>query len=225
MATVSRTLRLLLVDDDPMVRTGLRMMLDGASAGGDTVRVVGEAADGVEVPEALAAHACDVVLMDLRMPRVGGIEATAQLRTRVGAPEVVVLTTFHTDDEIVGALRAGASGYLLKDTPPADIVAALQRVVDGDAVLSPGVTRRLIERTVTGSGSADAARRQLGRLSERERQVADLIAEGRTNAEIAATLYLSVATVKAYVSALLTKLEVSNRTQVALLVHAAPPGM
>lgn len=221
MASVSRTLRVLLVDDDPMVRAGLRMMLDGAAAGEDTIAVVGEAADGAEVPSALAEHPTDVVLMDLRMPRVGGIEATQRLRKSPSPPEVVVLTTFHSDDEIVGALRAGASGYLLKDTPPAEIVAALQRVADGDAVLSPGVTRRLIERTVSGAAPSDRAREQLSRLSERERQVADLVAEGRTNAEIAATLYLSVATVKAYVSALLTKLQLDNRTQVALLVHAA----
>ncbi|CAM3505040.1 response regulator transcription factor [Occultella aeris] len=214
-----RTLRVLLVDDDALVRAGLTMMLDGTSAAGTTVRVVGEAGDGDEVPDALAAHPCDVVLMDLRMPRVDGITATERLRSAPGAPEVVVLTTFHTDAEIVGALRAGASGYLLKDTPPTDIVTALARVANGDAVLSPEVTRHLIARTVGEVGPREAARKRLDRLSEREAEVAREIARGATNAEIASALFLSVATVKAYVSTVLTKLGVGNRTQIALLVH------
>ncbi|WP_268958135.1 response regulator transcription factor [Occultella glacieicola] len=214
-----RTLRVLIVDDDALVRAGLTMMLDGAGTDATTIRVVGEAGDGDEVPDALAAHPSDVVLMDLRMPRVDGIAATERLRATPGAPEVVVLTTFHTDAEIVGALRAGASGYLLKDTPPQEIVAALARVADGDAVLSPEVTRHLISRTVGEVGPREAARRRLDRLSEREAEVAREIGRGATNAEIAVALFLSVATVKAYVSTVLTKLEVGNRTQIALLVH------
>src|SRR3954468_155158 len=133
--------RVLLVDDDALVRAGLAMMLDGAEG----IRVVGEAADGDEVPAAVDAHAPDVVLMDLRMPRINGIVATRRLRQRRNAPEVIVLTTFDSDDNVVRALRAGASGFLLKDSPPAQISAAIRRVAAGDPMLSPGITRRLMD--------------------------------------------------------------------------------
>lgn len=214
-------LRVLIVDDDPLVRAGLTMMLDGARSADAAIAVVGEATDGDEVSGALDAHPCDIVLMDLRMRRVDGITATRRVRDRPHPPEVVVLTTFHTDEEILGALRAGAAGYLLKDTPPARIVQSLHQVADGESILSPEVTRRLIDRAVGAAGPSERARALLAGLSERELQVATAIARGRTNAQIAGELFLSVATVKAYVTAVLAKLEVGNRTHIALLVQEA----
>jgi len=217
--------RVLIVDDDALVRAGLSMILGGAPE----VRVVGEAADGDEVPAAVAACRPDVVLMDIRMPRVDGLAATAAVRQLPDPPEVLVLTTFDADEYVLRALRAGASGFLLKDTPPAEIIQAVRRVAAGEATLSPAVTRRLIAH-VTGSGAAgrrdadlrrEQAVRRLATLSEREREVAVAIGRGWSNAEIARELFMSVATVKAYVSRLLTKLELNNRVQVALLVHDA----
>ncbi len=211
------TTRVLVVDDDPLVRAGLTMMLDGA----DGIAVVGEASDGDEVPALLDRHPVDVVLMDLRMPRLDGVRATARLRARAGAPEVVVLTTFDSDEEILGALRAGANGFLLKDTPPQQIADAVRRAAMGESILSPTVTRRLIDHAVDHGGVAALARRRLAGLTEREREVVRAIGQGRTNAEIAGELFLSLATVKAHVSQILLKLELSNRTQVALLAHDA----
>ncbi|GAA2373134.1 DNA-binding response regulator [Catellatospora methionotrophica] len=210
-------IRLLIVDDDPLVRAGLSMML----AGLDDLRVVGEAADGTEVPAAVAAHTPDIVLMDIRMPRMDGLAATELLRRRPGAPEVVVLTTFDADEQVLRALRAGASGFLLKDTPPAELVRALRRVATGEPMLSPSVTRQLIDQVTAGTGAARAARAQqvLGRLTAREREVAAAIGQGLSNAEIGVRLHMSVATVKAYVSRLLAKLELNNRVQIALLAH------
>jgi len=220
---VSAPVRVLIVDDDPLVRGALSMILGGVP----DLAVVGEAADGAEVPAAVAAHAPDVVLMDIRMPRVDGLAATEALRATADPPEVLVLTTFDADEQVLRALRAGASGFLLKDTPPAEIVAAVRRVAAGEATLSPAVTRKLIAH-VTGTApvpGADPKReravRLLDGLSEREREVAVLLGRGRTNAEISAELFMSVATVKAYVSRLLTKLDLNNRVQVALLVQDA----
>lgn len=220
MAAVNAPVRVLVVDDDPFVRAALTMMLDGA----DGVAVVGEAADGDEVPRALERHVVDVVLMDLRMVRVDGVRATAGVRARQHPPAVIVLTTFDSDEEILGALRAGASGFLLKDTPPAQIVDAVRRVAAGEPILSPSVTRRLIEQSVEHADEADhadRARERLQRLSDRERQVVRAIGRGSSNAEIAAAMYLSVATVKSHVSQILAKLDVDNRTQIALIAHAA----
>jgi DNA-binding NarL/FixJ family response regulator len=211
--------RVLIVDDDALVRAGLTMILSGA----DDVAVVGEAADGGEVPAAVAAHRPDVVLMDIRMPRVDGLAATEALRRRADAPEVIVLTTFDADEFVLRALRAGASGFLLKDTPPIEILQAVRKVALGEATLSPTVTRRLIAHVAgppPNSARADSVR-LLERLSERERDVALALGQGRSNAEISAELFMSVATVKAHVSRLLTKLELNNRVQVALLVHDA----
>jgi DNA-binding NarL/FixJ family response regulator len=193
------------------------MMLDGAHG----IAVVGEAADGDEVPAALDAHAPDVVLMDLRMPRMDGIAATRRLRVRRNPPEVIVLTTFDTDDHVLRALRAGASGFLLKDTPPERIVEAIRRVAAGDPILSPGITRRLMDRVAGEAGAYERARAALAGLSPRERDVALAVARGRSNAEIAAELFMGVATVKAHISHILTKLDLTNRTQIALLAHDA----
>jgi DNA-binding NarL/FixJ family response regulator len=209
--------RVLVVDDDALVRAGLVMMLDGIHG----ISVVGEAADGDEVARAADAHAPDVVLMDLRMPRVDGITATARLRRRRPAPEVIVLTTFDTDENILHALRAGASGFLLKDTPPARLVEAVRQVAEGEPILSPRITRRLMDRAAVQAGTYQRARAALAALSPREDEVVLAVARGRSNAEIADELAMSVATVKAHVSHILTKLNLDNRTQIALLAHDA----
>jgi len=210
-------IRVLLVDDDALVRAGLSMMLNGA---GDLV-IVGEADDGDQVPAAVAKHKPDVVLMDLRMPRVDGITATRRLRAAPQPPEVIVLTTFDADENVLGALRAGASGFLLKDAPPAQIAEAIRRVAAGDPILSPAVTRRLMRRAADQETTKEQARRQLAGLSPREREVVQAIAEGQTNAEIASSLLMSVPTVKAHVTHILTKAGLANRTQIALLAHDA----
>ena len=211
------TVRVLIVDDDALVRSALAMLLDGANG----IRVVAEAGDGSEVPAALDAHPVDVVLMDLRMPRVDGITATARTLARADPPAVVVLTTFDADEGVLRALRAGAAGFLLKDTPPADLVAAVRTVAAGDPILSPRITRRLMERAAADSGARDRARAALAGLSEREREVAAAVGRGSSNGEIAAELHLGVATVKAHVSHVLLKLGLDNRTQIALLVNDA----
>ncbi|MET7335828.1 response regulator transcription factor [Nonomuraea sp. NPDC005650] len=210
-------IRVLLVDDDALVRAGLSMMLDGTAG----IAVVAEAADGQEAVTATDAHAPDVVLMDLRMPRVDGITATRRLRARARPPEVIVLTTFDTDENILHALRAGASGFLLKDTPPPQIVEAVTRVAAGDPILSPRITRRLMERTVAQAGAYERARAALAALTPREYEVAVAIGRGRANADIAAELAMGITTVKAHVSNILTKLDLDNRTQIALLAHDA----
>ena len=217
------SIRLLIVDDDALVRAGLAMMFADTA----DLEIVGEAADGTEVMAAVDAHAPDVLLMDIRMPRMDGLAATERLRQRANPPEIIVLTTFDSDDHVLRALRAGAGGFLLKDTPPPEIVRAIRQVAVGEPMLSPSVTRRLIAH-VTGGDGADGtavrrerARRLLDGLSERERDVAVALGEGRSNAEIGAALYMSVPTVKAYVSRLLAKLDLNNRVQIALLTHDA----
>ncbi|MCD0445660.1 response regulator transcription factor [Glycomyces sp. A-F 0318] len=210
-------IRVLLVDDDALVRAGLAMMLDGV---GD-IAVVGEAGDGREALTAADAHRPDVVLMDLQMPRVDGIAATKRLRAKPDPPEVIVLTTFDTDENVLHALRAGAAGFLLKDTPPARIAEAIARVAAGDPILSPAVTWRLMERTVAQAGAYERARAALAALTPREHEVAVAIGGGDTNAEIAAALGMNVTTVKSHVSSILTKLALDNRTQIALLAHDA----
>jgi DNA-binding NarL/FixJ family response regulator len=209
----------LVVDDDALVRAGLGMLLAGA---GD-IEIVGEAADGSEVERAVAEHQPRVVLMDIRMPGMDGLAATEIVRGRERPPEVIVLTTFDADDHVLRALRAGASGFLLKDTPPADIVRAIRAVASGEPILSPAITRRLIGH-VTGTDGGERRRRareQLDRLTEREREVAVAIGRGESNAEISRELYMSIATVKAHVSRLLEKLDFNNRVQIALLAHDA----
>ena len=214
-------IRVLIVDDDALVRAGLSFILRGV----DDIEVVGEVADGDQVAAAVAEHRPDVVLMDIRMPRMDGLAATELLRRRGDRAQVIVLTTFDLDEYVLRALRAGASGFLLKDTPPPQIVEAIRLVAAGEAMLSPSVTRRLIAHVAASAGETDARRRQarekLDRLSEREREVAVAIGQGKSNAQIGAELFMSVATVKAYVTRLLSKLELSNRVQIALLAHDA----
>jgi DNA-binding NarL/FixJ family response regulator len=216
---VSEQIRVLVVDDDALVRAGLSMLLAGA----DGIEIVGEATDGSEVAQAVAEHKPDVVLMDIRMPGMDGLAATELLRVHEDAPEVIVLTTFEADDYVLRALRAGAGGFLLKDTPPAEIVRALRAVAAGEPMLSPAITRRLIGH-VTDSETDERrsyACDQLDRLTEREREVANAIGLGKSNAEISRELYMSVATVKAHVSRVLEKLDFNNRVQIALLAHDA----
>ena len=213
-------IRVLLVDDDALVRSGLRIMLAGAA----NLDVVAEAADGREVLGAVDLHRPDVVLMDIRMPQLDGIAATRLLAAQPDPPAVVVLTTFDADELVLRALQAGAAGFLLKDTPPADIVRAIELVDAGDAMLSPAVTRRLISLVAGDSDAAartDQARDRMATLSPREHDVALAVGRGLANAEIAAALHLSVPTVKAHVSRLLDKLDADNRVQIALLVQDA----
>jgi DNA-binding NarL/FixJ family response regulator len=213
------TIRVLIVDDDPLLRAGLQLMLGGAP----DIRVVGEAGDGSGVQGLIDRLSPDVVLMDIRMPGMDGLTATEAVRKRPGAPEVVILTTFDADEHVLRALRAGAAGFILKDTPPAEIVESVRRVAGGQPVLSPGVTKRLITR-VAASGQdqrKSKAAERLKDLNDRERDIAVAVGEGKSNAEISATLYLSVPTVKTHVSRILTKLDLNNRVQIALLVHDA----
>jgi DNA-binding NarL/FixJ family response regulator len=216
---VSGAIRLVVADDDPLVRMGLGMLL----AGDPAIRVVAEASDGAEAVAAVAEHAPDLVLMDIRMPGVDGLAATEAIRSAEGAPEVIVLTTFDADEQVLRALRAGASGFLLKDTPPAEIVRAIHSVARGEAQLSPAVTRLLIAHVADDETARRRrhARRELDALSDREREVALAVAEGRSNAEIAKALHMSLPTVKAHVSHAMAKLGLGNRVQVALLVHDA----
>jgi DNA-binding NarL/FixJ family response regulator len=209
--------RVLIVDDDPLVRTGLRMVL----ASDPGLEVVGEAANGAEALTAARATPADVVLMDLQMPVMDGVEATRQLTRMEGAPTVLMLTTFHLDAYVLDALEAGARGYLLKDTAPRELVGAIQLVAGGESIFSATVTEGLVRRLGNegrGARAADAARR-LDTLTERERAVADAVADGLSNAAIAASLYLGEATVKTHVSRILTKTGTENRVQVALLVY------
>ncbi|SNY50550.1 response regulator [Paractinoplanes atraurantiacus] len=217
MAGMTQPVRVLVIDDDALVRAGLTMMLDGAPG----IAVVGEADDGDQASAAADAHAPDVVLMDLRMPRVDGITATRRLRARPRPPEIIVLTTFDTDENILHALRAGASGFLLKDTPPARIADAIRQVAAGEPILSPRITRRLMDRVAVQAGAYASARAVLASLSPREHDVVVSIGQGRNNAEIAAALDMTLATVKSHVSHILTKLALDNRTQIALLAHDA----
>ena len=212
-------IRVLIVDDDALVRAGLAMMLGAAP----DLQVVGEAEDGTQVLAAIDAHRPDVVLMDIRMPKVDGLAATRLVRARPGAPEVIVLTTFDVDAHVLTALRDGAAGFLVKDTPPTEILQAIRVVAAGDAMLSPTVTRKLVDFMAADGAPAISARaiEQLAELTDREREVAVAVGHGSSNAEVAAELYMSVATVKAHVSRLLSKLDVDNRVQIALLVHDA----
>jgi DNA-binding NarL/FixJ family response regulator len=213
------TVRVLLVDDDALVRAGLRLILSSA----DDIEVVGESDDGVGATAAVRQHRPDVVLMDVRMPQMDGITATAALRRLDPPPQVIILTTFQADEHVVAALRAGASGFLVKDTPPADIINAVRLVAAGDAIVSPSVTRTLLSHfgNTESSERHRLAAGQLAALTDREREVATAVGAGASNAAIAASLFMSEATVKAHVSRLLSKLGASNRVQIAILVHDA----
>ncbi len=212
-------IRVLLVDDDPLVRSALTLILGGAP----DLELVGEAADGRSGVEAARRLRPDVVLMDIRMPRLDGLEATRLLHQDPSPPRVIVLTTFDADDQVLGAISAGADGFLLKDTAPRQLVEAVRRVADGEPMLSPSAMSTLIRQVRADTGpdrSVDATRR-LEALTDREREVALAVGTGLSNAEIASSLHLSVPTVKAHVSRLFEKLHTTNRVQIAMCVHDA----
>ncbi|WP_068256344.1 response regulator [Janibacter corallicola] len=215
-------IRVVLVDDDPMVRTALTMILGSD----ERIIVVGQAEDGREGLSLIAEQRPDVVLMDIRMPRLDGLAATEEL-ARSGSPsKVIVLTTFDADDDVMRALRHGADGFLLKDTEPERIVEAVRLVAAGSSILSPGITGRVLDqvRSARSAGQATARRDARGRLADltdRELEVARAVGAGHSNAEIASRLCMSVATVKAHVGHILDKLDADNRVQVAITVHAA----
>lgn len=215
-------IRALLVDDEHLVRSGLRMILDSAP----DVEVVGEGSDGEEAVALTRDLEPDVVLLDIRMPGSDGITAAGHLAALPNPPRVVLLTTFDLDEYVHAALRAGAVGFLLKDTPPRDLVEAVRTVHQGHAMLSPRVTKRMLER-FTAPAPADSAagrieaQRRLSVLSDREKAVLVAVAEGSSNAEAGRSLRMREATVKAHVSRILSKLEVSNRVQAAILAHDA----
>ncbi|WP_345627355.1 response regulator transcription factor [Rugosimonospora acidiphila] len=215
----TRPVRVAVVDDDPLVRSGLRLLF----AGVPDLEVVAEAADGADVPAMVDAHHPHVVLLDVRMPRVDGLAAAERLCSRPQPPYVVMLTTFHADAYVLRALRVGASGYLLKDAPPRELIDAVRRAASGEPILSPAVTRRLIEQVAdpVSHDRRTTAVALLDRATGREREVAFAVARGLSNAQIGAELGMGVATVKAHVSRLLTKLDLDNRVQLALVVHDA----
>lgn len=208
----------MIVDDDPLVRSGLRLLLGGDAE----LEIVADAANGRDAIDRHQRDPVDLMLMDLRMPVLDGIEATRELKAGHSAPAVIVLTTFDADDYVVRALAVGADGFLLKDTPPAEIISAIRTVASGQPALSPSVTAALIKRVVDAPDSRSAQPHDaLAALTERERDVAVCLARGSSNAEIATELYMSVATVKAHISHIFTKLDVTNRVQVAIIMHDA----
>jgi DNA-binding NarL/FixJ family response regulator len=215
------TISVLLADDQSLLRRGFRMILE---AEGD-LSVAAEAGTGEEAVEAARRHTPDVVLMDIRMPGTDGIEATRRIVASGSRARVLVLTTFDLDEYAFGALRAGASGFLLKDVRPAELVAAIRTVAAGDAVVAPRVTRRLLEEYARSLPLTAAQRAQrypqLGSLTEREREVLIAVARGLSNAEIAASLYVSEATVKSHVGRILAKLGLRDRVQVVVLTYEA----
>jgi DNA-binding NarL/FixJ family response regulator len=207
--------RIVIVDDDPMVRTGLKLILGGAP----DLELAGEAGDGRQAVEVVRTVRPDVVLMDIRMPVQDGLVTTEQLLAEPNPPRVLVLTTFDADDLVLRALRLGASGFLLKDTPPPKMIEAVRAVARGEPALSPSVTYQVIA-AATGARRPEA-REELSRLTERELEVAIEVARGSSNAEIAERLHMSVATVKANISRIFAKLGTDNRVQVAMKVRDA----
>jgi DNA-binding NarL/FixJ family response regulator len=214
---VSEPIRIFLVDDQSLVRAGFRLVIDAQP----DMAVVGEAADGREALEALSVTTADVVLMDVRMPNLDGVEATAHLLERDGdaAPRVVMLTTFDLDEYVYSALRAGASGFLLKDAEPEDLLSAVRAVASGDAVVAPSTTRRLLEQVADRLPGVPGGDPRLDALTEREREVLLAVAGGASNAEIGDELFMAEATVKTHVGRLLAKLEARDRVQLVVFAY------
>ena len=211
-------IRVLLVDDQSLVRMGFRMILEAET----DITVVGEAGDGAAAVSMTAALRPDVVLMDVRMPGVDGIDATAAITAAGGPARVLILTTYDLDRYVYAGLRAGASGFLLKDAPPADLLAAIRTVADGAAVLAPSTTRRLIDRFVPLLPDPERTTRRdnlLGALTDREREVFLLLARGQSNREIASELFLSESTIKIHVGHILAKLNVRDRVQAVVVAY------
>jgi DNA-binding NarL/FixJ family response regulator len=222
------TIRVLLVDDQALVRTGFRMILEGA----DDIEVVGEASDGHEATELARSARPDVVVMDVRMPHVNGVEATRRIRQDApgsAGPKILILTTFDLDEYVYAALRAGASGFLLKDTLASDLLSALRAVAAGDSVVAPAATRRLIERFLPSGRATDPPdQSRLDGLTPREREVLEWITRGLSNAEIAQLMYLSEGTVKSHVGRILAKLGIRDRVQAVIAAYEGGfirPGM
>lgn len=209
------SIRVAVVDDQALVRGGFAMVLNHQ----DDISVVAEAGNGLEAVEVVRAHRPDVVLMDIRMPEMDGLEATARILEEGAGARVLILTTFDPDEYVYRALRIGASGFLLKDIPPAELVRSVRTVADGGALLSPSITRRLIERFSTIVEKDSATKDRLGRLSEREREVVTAVARGLSNAEIVDRLFIGSATVKSHVSSILTKLGLRDRTQIVVFAY------
>ncbi|MGV9765933.1 response regulator [Micromonospora tulbaghiae] len=211
------TVRVMIVDDQMLVRAGFRMVLDSQP----DLEVVGEAIDGADALRVLNRVEADVVVMDLRMPTMDGVEATRRIcaRSGGGGPRVLVLTTFDTEADAFAALRAGASGFLLKNVPPEELMAAIRVVAQGDSVVAPSITRRLLDRFAGQLGPAPAADPRLAQLTEREREVLLLVAQGLSNAEIAARVHVAEATVKTHVGRILAKLQLRDRVQVVVLAY------
>jgi DNA-binding NarL/FixJ family response regulator len=211
-------IQVLLVDDQSLVRLGFRMILEAET----DITVVGEAGDGAAGVSMTAALRPDVVLMDVRMPGVDGIDATAAITAAGGSAKVLILTTYDLDHYVYAGLRAGASGFLLKDAPPADLLAAIRTVADGAAVLAPSTTRRLIDRFVPLLPDPERTARRdsmLDALTDREREVFLLLARGQSNREIAAELFLSESTIKIHVGHILAKLSLRDRVQAVVLAY------
>lgn len=214
-------IRVVLVDDQQMVRAGFRMVIDSQP----DMTVVAEAGDGIEALRVLGREVADVVLMDVRMPRMDGLTATAALTQEADAPRVVVLTTFDIDEYVLEAIRSGASGFMLKDAPPEEMLTAIRTVHAGDAVIAPSSTRRLLEHLVTALPTPtpdtppSPAHQALGTLTDREREVLELMARGRSNTEIAADLYVAEATVKTHVGRILAKLGARDRVQAVVTAY------
>jgi DNA-binding NarL/FixJ family response regulator len=209
------TIKVLIADDQALVRSGFRMILEAR----DDLEVVGEASDGEQAIRLAAQTRPDVVLMDVRMPGLDGIAATARLTAAGDTPKIIILTTYDLEEPLYAALRAGASGFLLKDVRPADLADAIRVVAGGDALLAPTATRRLLDRFLITDVTPAASSGSLDRLTEREREVLGLLARGASNAEIAARLTVTEATVKTHVSSILRKLEVRDRVQAVVLAY------
>lgn len=217
--------RVVVVDDQELVRAGFRMVLDAQP----DMTVVGEAGDGLDAVRVVAGTRPDIVLMDVRMPRLDGVEATRRIRAAADAPKVLVLTTFDLDEYVFGALRAGAAGFLLKDAGPAELLAAIRAVHAGDAAMAPSTTRRMLERLVpqlpdgelerARAAERRAAAARLAPLTARERQVLEAVGRGLTNAEIAAELFLAEATVKTHIGRILQKLDLRDRVQIVITAY------
>jgi DNA-binding NarL/FixJ family response regulator len=208
--------KVFLVDDQALVRAGLKMLIEAQP----DMEVAGEAPDGRAALEALAVISADVVLMDVRMPELDGVQATERLLARGAAPKVIVLTTFDLDEYVFAAIRAGASGFLLKDARPDEVLGAIRSVAAGDAVVAPSATRRLLEH-VSDTLPEAVADPRLERLTPREREVLEAVAKGRSNAEIAAELFMAEATVKTHVGRLLSKLDRRDRVQLVIFAYEA----
>jgi DNA-binding NarL/FixJ family response regulator len=211
------SVRVVVADDQLLVRAGFRVLVDSAP----DLEVIGEAGDGAQAVELARQQRPDVVLMDIRMPRMDGLEATRRIAADelLDGVRVLVLTTFDLDEYVYQALRAGASGFLLKDTPPADLLAAIRVVAAGDALLAPSVTRRLIQEFARRPEPAAVAPAALAALTDREREVLALVARGLSNAEIAGRLFVSAATAKTHVSRVLAKLGARDRAQLVMLAY------